>query len=165
MINTSLPFTSCVLIRFLHDDSRNLRKKWTLLVEPLFDASIAAVVMMTASWIDHAIEAALPRDLIEEAALTMDREVDVVAMTMDTTIITTITEVEDLTQTISLATLLAPTMTTTQQVNPTCVIFKTSPSETYMIAIQVVAILLSLHLQVSHTLLHSNGHLPTPSIL
>eukprot|EP01033_Poteriospumella_lacustris_P009375 gene9375-6716_t len=72
---------------------------------------------MTVSWIDHAIEAALPRDLIEEAALMMDREVDVVAaMTMDTTITTTITEVDDLlTQTISLATLLAPTMTTTQQ--------------------------------------------------
>lgn len=73
--------------------------------------------MMTVSWIDHAIEAALPRDLIEEAALMMDREVDVAAMTMDTTITTTITEVDDLlTQTISLATLLAPTMTTTQQV-------------------------------------------------
>lgn len=88
------------------------------MVEPLFDASIVVVVMMTVSWIDHAIEAALPRDLIEEAALMMDREVDVVAaMTMDTTITTTITEVDDLlTQTISLATLLAPTMTTTQQV-------------------------------------------------
>jgi hypothetical protein len=84
----------------------------------LFDASIVVVVMMTVSWIDHAIEAALPRDLIEEAALMMDREVDVVAaMTMDTTITTTITEVDDLlTQTIFLATLLAPTMTTTQQV-------------------------------------------------
>lgn len=75
----------------------------------------------------------------------MDREVDVAAMTMDTTIITTITEVDALlTRTISLATLLAPTMTTTQQVE---------------------AILLSLRLQVSRTLQRNNALLPTPSIL
>ena len=75
----------------------------------------------------------------------MDREVDVAAMTMDTTIITTITEVDALlTRTISLATLLAPTMTTTQQVE---------------------AILLYLRLQASRTLQRNNALLPTPSIL
>jgi hypothetical protein len=36
---------------------------------------------------------------------------------------------------------------------------------TYMNAIQVEAILLSLHLQASRTLLHNSEHLPTPSIL